>query len=164
MVVRVSDGSDTAVVGAAGFVVAVFAVFVWLLWRMVCDHLDPQPLQRRNWQIAIIALWTAGAVATAGGFLVAGDDDGIGRGWVAGNLLEDGDDVAVELTSGYVEQVQPGGGGVSRSIRLPAAIVYEVDGHGCTIVIDDLVDVVDDTITLIPRCNPAVASPLTSVP
>ena len=99
-------------------------------------------------------MWAAGALATIGGVATTGRDDGVGGGWVAGNLLDAGDDVAAELTSGYVERPQPGGAGVSRSIRLPAVIEYEVDGQGCTVVIDDQVDVVDDTITLASRCTP----------
>ena len=154
VVVRVSDGSDATAALAVAFALALSGLAAWGLWRLVRSHLDPQPTQRRNWIRAIGAMWVAGAVATVGGFLVTGRDDGVGGGWVAGNLLDAGDDVTAELTSGYVERPQPGGAGVSRSIRLPAVIAYEVKGEGCTVVIDDQVEVVDDTITLIPRCSP----------
>jgi hypothetical protein len=154
VVVRVSDGSRATAAVAASCAVALFALLAWWLWRRVRTHLDPQPPQRRNWLCAIAVMWAAGTAATLGGLATTGRDEGVRGAWVAGNLLEAGDDVAAELTSGYVELPQPSGAGVSRSIRVPAVIVYEVSGQGCTIVIDDQVDVADDAITLTPRCTP----------
>jgi hypothetical protein len=154
VVVRVSDGSGATAALTVVFALALSALAAWGLWRLVHSHLDPQPPQRRTWIRAIGAMWVAGAVATVGGLVATGRDDGVGGGWVAGNLLDAGDDVAAELTSGYAERPQPSGAGVSRSIRLPAVIEYAVDGQGCTVVIDDQVDVVDDTITLASRCTP----------
>lgn len=152
--VSVSNGSVATAALAVAFALALSALAAWGLWRLVRSHLDPQPPQRRGWIRAIGAMWATGAIAIVGGFVATGRDDGVGGGWVAGNLLDAGDDVAAELTSGYVERPQPGGAGVSRSIRLPAVIGYEVDGQGCTVVIDDQIDVVDDTITLASRCTP----------
>ena len=97
---------------AVVFALALSALAAWGLWRLVRSHLDPQPPQRRTWIRAIGAMWVAGAVATVGGLVATGRDDGVGGGWVAGNLLDAGDDVAAELTSGYVERPQPGGAGV----------------------------------------------------